>query len=365
MGIEGKGKVSKRKMPKGDGKIAGQGTRKDTVTTLLFKTKNENFAELFNRTLLADAPVSPEDLDEKDIKETAFLKIVKEGGGTSLVQYRDVIKGVKDGRTLAILGIENQTEIDYHMPFRVLEVDFVNYARQVRIIEEQHNFEWKDEEGHKHKPEDITAGEYMGNFLKTDRISPCLTLVVYWGEKPWDAPRRLSDMFADGPWKSLAWDIEMNILDVCRMSDEEICSYVSELRTVFGFKKYALDKDKLWEFIDNNQKYFSNVSETALNAIDELTHSPELQKIRTSKYQTQEGGFDMCLGIQEMIKEGKQEGIKEGKLEGIKEGKLEQARETTYELFDMGLSSDKIAKAVKVSLETVKKWIAERPVVAR
>ena len=37
----------------------------------------------------------------------------------------------------------------------------------------------------------------------------------------------------------------------------------------------------------------------------------------------------------------------------------------TYELFDMGFSDNKIAKVVKVSLETVKRWLAERPVTAR
>ena len=40
-----------------DGKIAGQGMKKDSVTTLLFQANNENFAELFNRTLLADETV--------------------------------------------------------------------------------------------------------------------------------------------------------------------------------------------------------------------------------------------------------------------------------------------------------------------
>lgn len=361
--------MSEKRLPKGDGKIAGQGTKKDTVTTLLFKTKNENFAELFNRTLLTQEPVSPDELEDKDIKETAYLRITENGGGTSLVQYRDVVKGVKNGRTFAVLGVENQSEIDYSMPFRVLEIDFVNYARQMRIIRDRHEAEWKDEEGRRHKPENITVGEYLGRFLKTDKIIRCVTLVVYWGEKPWDGLMSLSDIFQGESDISGTVQLNMNVLDVCRMPDEEICSYTSELRTVFGFKKYARDKDKLREFMDHNQEYFCNVSETALDALSELTHSPELQEIRTSKYQTQEGGFNMCLGIQEMIKdskmEGIQEGIKEGIQEGIKEGEMKKARETAYELSDMGLSVDKIARAVKVSLETVTKWLAERTVIAR
>ena len=55
----------------------------------------------------------------------------------------------------------------------------------------------------------------------------------------------------------------------------------------------------------------------------------------------------------------------EKKAEGIAEGTIKAKREMTYELFDMGFSDNKIAKVVKVSLETVKRWLAERPVAAR
>ena len=140
------------------------------------------------------------------------------------------------------------------------------------------------------------------------------------------------------------------------MTDEEIYSYTSELRTVFGFKKYAKDKDKLRTFIDDNEEYFSNVSETALNALDELTHSPELQKIRTPRYQT-EGGFNVCQGIKEMIQDGKREGKIEGKIEGKMEGKMEGKKEMALSLADMGLSVEKIAEAAKVSVKVVQEWI--------
>ena len=325
------GEEVKKKTTTGDGKIAGQGTKKDTVTTLLFKTRNENFAEVFNRTVLADAPVSPGDLMDEDIKETAYLRLAKEYGGTALVQYRDVAKSVRDGRRLVILGVENQDAINYQMPFRVLELDFVNYARQIRVIEEKHNIEWRDEGGSRHVPAGITDGEYMSRFLKSDKILPCITLVLYWGEQPWDGPTRLSEMFAPSPWASLAWDLEMNILDVRRMDEKELCSYNSELRTVFGFVKYARDKDKLKHFIESNTEYFRDVSGIALNAIDELTHSPELQKIKASKYRTQGGGFDMCLGIQEMMKDSREEGREEGRKEGRVEGTVDTLRDLDYE----------------------------------
>lgn len=273
-----------------------------------------------------------------------------------MVQYRDVVKGVANSRLLAILGIENQSSFDPSMPYRVTELDFVNYARQVQMIREKHRREWTDAEGHMHKPSDVSDGEYMAMFLKTDKILKCMTLVVHWGDEPWDGPVRLSDMFEGETDGAHTIQMEVNLLDVCRMTDEEIYSYTSELRTVFGFKKYAKDKDKLRTFIDDNEEYFSNVSETALNALDELTHSPELQKIRTPRYQT-EGGFNVCQGIKEMIQDGKREGKIEGKIEGKMEGKMEGKKEMALSLADMGLSVEKIAEAAKVSVKVVQEWI--------
>ncbi len=54
-----------------------------------------------------------------------------------------------------------------------------------------------------------------------------------------------------------------------------------------------------------------------------------------------------------------------GKAKGLEEGAIKAKREMTYELFDMGFSDNKIAKVVKVSLETVKRWLSERPAAAR
>ena len=169
--------------------------KKDSATTLLFKSCNENFAELFNRAMPGTEQIRPEDLSEEDIKETAYLRITKDDGGTALVQYRDVVKSARNGGIFAILGIEHQSEIDYAMPFRVLELDFINYARQVQIIRDRHDREWRDEKGNMHMPGSVSAGEYLGRFLKEDRIICCTTLVIYWGEQPWDGPLRLSDLF--------------------------------------------------------------------------------------------------------------------------------------------------------------------------
>ena len=45
---------------------------------------------------------------------------------------------------------------------------------------------------------------------------------------------------------------------------------------------------------------------------------------------------------------------------GVSAGKTEQKRDTAYELHDMGMSGEQIARAVKVSKNTIEEWLAER-----
>lgn len=146
---------------------------------------------------------------------------------------------------------------------------------------------------------------------------------------------------------------------VKKASSEEKCAKAqwknSWSKYRIGFRKYARDKEGLKAFIDKKQEHFSNVSETALSAMSELTHSPELQKLKESRHRMQEGGFDVCSGIREMIEDGRKEGIEIG----TQSGKIEQARETAFVLRDMGLSITQIVAAVKTSQETVKQWLDE------
>lgn len=55
-------------------------------------------------------------------------------------------------------------------------------------------------------------------------------------------------------------------------------------------------------------------------------------------------------------------GFAVGWQEGLREGWMEQLKETAYEFYDGdGFSPEKIAKRLKVSLDTVQKWLEERP----
>ena len=75
--------------------------------------------------------------------------------------------------------------------------------------------------------------------------------------------------------------------------------------------------------------------------------------------ETAEGVNQMCQELEEIYNEGVERGEQSGFLRGEQSGELKKARETTLALLEMGMSSEQIAKAVNLSIETIQNWISE------
>ncbi|MCC8102572.1 MAG: Rpn family recombination-promoting nuclease/putative transposase [Clostridiales bacterium] len=378
-----------------NGKISGRGNRKDTALAVFFRN-NIHFAEVFNHTILQKDPIRPEELFPEDIRESAILQVT-ERGRITLTQYRDAVKCVKGAAFPVILGIENQSAVNYQMPFRVMARDFINYARQIRVISDQHTKEIKENKRESNAKnsnlktaeriisvpatskrdmessqtgmpdEDISEGlvlepdidlgseevlrpekdlepeetdvktapepdgaEYISQFYRTDCLFPCITLVIYWGDEPWEGPRGLADMFGESRWASYAQDYGMYVLEVQKMTEEEILSYNDDLKLAFGCVRYSHQKEELERFLTEQEKALVNASSLARDVVAEVTG---LKKI-TKKFQvlSNDGGEGTMLrGFQEMFAKERAEGRVEGRTEGRVEGRAEERKNTERE----------------------------------
>ena len=72
--------------------------------------------------------------------------------------------------------------------------------------------------------------------------------------------------------------------------------------------------------------------------------------------ETQKGVEFMCREMEQIYSEGIES--------GMEKGELKKAKETALSLAEMGLSVDKIAQAVKISVDTVQEWLKESMSVA-
>ena len=74
-----------------------------------------------------------------------------------------------------LVAIEEQSDVHYAMPLRVMNADCAMYDRQWREIRKEHA-----------EKKDVAGAEYLSGFSKNDRLVPVITIVVYLGKDEWD-----------------------------------------------------------------------------------------------------------------------------------------------------------------------------------
>ena len=282
------------------GKIPGQGQPIDAQMDLFWRD-NRNFAEVFNKAVFNEQLINPNELEDVNLAETTILRL-KDGATTTLKQTRDVVKSLTSGDVwLVILGIENQMRINYLMPFRVWELNFINVARQVEEIRKKHEAERKavqeaKEKGEKIEERELSAEEILSGFYRDDKLTPVITLVIYYGEEEWEYPKKLSDLFKETPFTGFADDMPMYLLDVRHMPKEKLDTYSPVLKIFFEFLMHE-NSDDFEEFIRENKEHFNNLPEQTIDALIEITHSKQLEQFK-KEYRTPEGGVNVCYGIE-------------------------------------------------------------------
>ncbi len=216
-------------------------------------------------------------------------------------RFRDGVRKVVFGSSMAIIGLEHQSEVHYAMPVRVMAEDAMEYDRQLREYQRRHR-----------RKRDLRGAEYLSGLGKSEHLLPVITIVLYYGEKPWDGTldvRELAGREALPEELSLLVNgYRLHVLDVRRFEGSD--RFRTDLREVFGFLQRADEKEELRRFTEERREAFEHLDEDAYDMIAELTGSQEL---RQGKEENREGRtINMCKGIRDMIEDGREEGREEG-----------------------------------------------------
>ena len=286
---------------------------KADVVTKNYMRQNHVFADAFNYLIYGgEMVIHEQELREVDTTEMA-LPYVEHGSEwetsgkkveydlETVQKYRDILKRAvikQDGNACYILlGIGNQTDIHYAMPVRNAIYDALQYGKQLSDIAAFH-----------HRNRKLRGrGEFLSGFRKTDRLTPVITLVIHFGEKPWDGPLSLHEMMdiPDPAIKNLVSDYQIHLIDPARMTQKELEKFSTSLREVLGFIKYSRDKNQLSAFIRKSKQI--EIEQEAMLVIKEITKTP-------LKISEQEEKVDMCKAIDDMIKENMEIGRAEGEI---------------------------------------------------
>ena len=297
---------------------------------------NEQFADFFNAVLFEGRQViKPDDLEDMDTEESSVLE--HRDYAESIKASRDNIKICKRsndyGVNLVMLGMESQEHIHYAMPLRVMGYDYGVYKKQY------------DQNARKYKTSDgMEQDEYLSRMKKADKFTPVITVVVYYGQKPWDGAASLHGML-DIPdeMKQFINDYKMILVEAKQNS---LTSHNTSNIDFFSLLKIALDisiskseaKERLVKYAEKHNVDRSVIMTVAGAANLKLDYNALSKK----------GVFDMGSLFEEIAKENKAEGRAEGKAEGKTEGRAEGIIETGFEF---GLSEKDILTRLQDKLD--------------
>lgn len=200
------------------------------ITEKHFEAINAIFADIFNVLVFhGDQVLHPDDLSDA----TARSQIKVDGGIHE--QERDVAKVWKSPggpMILALCGVENQTAPDPDIALRCIAYDGATYKQQVN----QHN-------------------------RKTEKslpTYPAITLVLYFGTKPWTKGRTLFDSFdvkIDSRMKPYIHDYSANIIEMMQLPPETVNLCRSDFRYLVDWAIKSASQENPYDLVDGPIDY--------------------------------------------------------------------------------------------------------------
>lgn len=309
----------------------------DTVSKQYLRSKRV-FADIFNYVLY----------DGKQVIKAEQLLPVSEGltmlddrfkEAKEIKRDRDIrmnLTAMEDPKTVyLLLGIESQANVDYTMPVRSALYDMLEYVRQIQEIKREHAK--KQEKGRR-------GGEFLQGFYREDRITPIVTVVVFFGSEEWDGPTSLHEMFDTEEEEILSHTVyyKMNLISPSQMTDEEIDKFESSMQEVSRYIKCSKDKEALAKLVREDERYRELEVEAAM-LLNVVTNS-------NLKIKEGEEKIDMCKAIEDMRAESLEEGLEKGREKTL--------RQMAHKLLDLGMSISDIAKLVEEDEIKVENWVA-------
>lgn len=261
--------------------------------------ENKRYAECFNMAV-GRKIIVPEELYNMD-KVFAGQRLNRQG---TYEKRRDCIKAYGSQAVCAIIGIENQAEIHSAMVLRSFIYDAYSYDEQLNTIRKRHR-----------ENKDLKGAEYIAGFSGKDRIIPVITVCVYYGDEPWEAPTRLHELIDFNYFpeterefvKQLVNDYRLIVLDVKHMKEDMLEGMETDLQYLFGILQHSHDRKEMEAYIQSNQNELKNIDEDIYNAIAVMTNTDILNDV-ICKSRKSGGGIDMCKAFEEMIAEGMEKG---------------------------------------------------------
>ena len=286
-------------------------TKKRIKTDIVVKNywrDNIRFADFFNAVLFEGRQViRPEDLEDLDTEGSFILehKNLFEGIQAARDNIKICKRSIKHSVAFVMLGNEAQEHIHYAMPLRIMGYDYGTYKKQY------------DERARKYRndPEikrTLEDDELLSGMKRTDRLIPVITLVVYYGERPWDGATSLHELLTvDEELAPFVNDYKMLLVEA-KKNDQKLHNV--ENIDLFNLLSIFLNEEKRMEKV-NEYVREHEVAGEVLMTVAGVTGRKSICDVSGKK-----GEDAMCTIWEEIEKKGREEGLAEGHTKGLAEG---------------------------------------------
>ena len=214
----------------------------------------EDYADVFADIINVLVYNGEEAVKPENLKDGPTASRYKAAEGKYQEKSRDVVKiDTKNGISFMVYGLENQTKVNRLMPVRVMGYDYAMYEKNGRDIKAQN-----EAENHK--------ADYAEEIWPGQKLMPVVTLVLYFGTKPWDGPRTLYDLVnVPEHLRCYIPDYSINLVEVAFLPEETISKFQSDFRIVAEFfrakrlgneKEIMYNNSKTWEHIEALMEFF-------------------------------------------------------------------------------------------------------------
>ena len=299
---------------------------------------NRRFANLINTSVFkGKKKLQKEYLEERDTTE---LSVILEGDEVLpyTQKYQDIMKEAiikeNDHMISILIGLENQTYIDYLMPLRVLNYAVLNYNKQIREKEKK---KYKD------------TNEFLSGVSKDTKVKPVLMVVLSWVQGPWDGPTSLKELYdvSDEEILEILPDFKMVMISPYDMSEEELDKYDEDLGKVLRFIKRCGEAKEGKEVLRDSDIEYTKVDRENALLLRELTG----KEFEIEENQEEINMLESMKRLFEVEKmKGKEEGKLEGIIEGEEKGRTEEALNNIRSLMNtLNLTMDEAMNALQVS----------------
>lgn len=250
--------------------------QKDKVEKLL-EDYPDVFADIIN-VLIYDGKqvIKPQELSETKVKSQ-----YKAADDSLHKQERDILKVWEKGKDYKVIfGIENQTNTDKQMSFRVIGYDGASYRSQLN-----------DDEDKK-------------------ELCEVVTLILYFGNGRWNTSKELRDTFTKrGNIEKYANNYKLNVFEIAYLTEEQIKMFQSDFGIIAD---YFVKRRKGYKTIENH-KPIKHVDEM-LKFMEIFAEDERFLKLNLEK--KTKGEVTMCTILDAVEGRGIQKGIQKGITQG-------------------------------------------------